>query len=179
MSRRSFLTCAAAFVCSCQIGGLSNAFASAGLEGTTERVLSLHNVHTGERLQARYWAGGNYCEQEVGRINYLLRCHYANVVKPISLKVVDLLFEVTNLFARGREINIISGYRSAEYNEHLRRLGRHVAAGSLHLAGLAIDFAIPGIRTEQLSKAAGQFRAGGVGLYPDFVHIDVGRVRCW
>jgi uncharacterized protein YcbK (DUF882 family) len=179
ISRRGFLKCAAALACTYQLGGLSNAFASTSLEGATERVLSLYNIHTGERLRTRYWAGGDYREDEVGRINYLLRCHYANAVKPISLKVIDLLHEVTDFFAPGKEINIISGYRSAEYNEHLRHLGRHVAAGSLHLAGLAIDFAIPGIRTEQLSKAAMQFQTGGVGLYPDFVHIDVGRVRCW
>jgi uncharacterized protein YcbK (DUF882 family) len=24
-----------------------------------------------------------------------------------------------------------------------------------------------------------QFQAGGVGFYPDFVHIDAGRVRRW
>jgi uncharacterized protein YcbK (DUF882 family) len=179
ISRRSFLKCAVAFACSYQLGSLSNTFASTDLEGATERVLSLYNIHTGERLRTRYWAGGDYCEEEVGRINYLLRCHYANVVKPISLKVIDLLYELTDRFARGKEINIISGYRSAEYNEYLRHLGRHVAGGSLHLAGLAIDFAIPGVRTEQLSKAAVQFQAGGVGLYPDFLHIDVGRVRCW
>lgn len=54
-----------------------------------------------------------------------------------------------------------------------------MAEGSLHLDGLAIDFAIPGIRTEKLAKAAVQLQAGGVGLYQEFVHIDVGRVRHW
>ncbi|MDZ4122548.1 MAG: DUF882 domain-containing protein, partial [Candidatus Cloacimonadaceae bacterium] len=123
--------------------------------------------------------GGNYIQQEISRINHFLRCHYANVVKPISIQVIDLLWETKNCFAAGKEINIISGYRSFEYNQHLRSLGRHVAEGSLHLDGLAIDFAIPGIRTEKLAKAAVQFQAGGVGLYAEFVHIDVGRVRHW
>lgn len=179
MSRRCFLRCALAFACGCQLGNLAGAFASTDLEGATERVLRLYNTHTGERLHTRYWTEGNYDETEISRINYLLRCHYTNVVKPIDIKVIDLLCEVKDRFARGEEINIISGYRSPEYNEHLRRLGRHVAAGSLHLAGLAIDFAMPGIRTKDLSKAAIQFQAGGVGLYPDFVHIDVGRIRRW
>ena len=86
---------------------------------------------------------------------------------------------IKDRLAPGREITIISGYRSPEYNEHLRRLGRRVAAGSLHMAGLAIDFAIDGIGMGELVRTAKLFTAGGVGTYPEFVHIDVGRVRYW
>jgi uncharacterized protein YcbK (DUF882 family) len=182
MSRRGFLKCALAFACAYQLEKILDrecAFASAGSERTSERVLRLYNVHTGERLHTRYWVGGKYDQNEIRRINYLLRCHYTNVVKPISIKVIDLLCEIKDRFACGEEISIISGYRSPEYNEDLIRLRRHVAASSLHLEGLAIDFAIPGIRTKELSKTALQFQAGGVGLYPDFVHIDVGQVRRW
>ncbi|OPY81241.1 MAG: Peptidase M15 [Syntrophorhabdus sp. PtaU1.Bin153] len=182
ISRRCFLKCAIAFACSYRLGKITGrecAFASTGLERTTEKVLRLHNVHTGEQLHTRYCVDGDYDQNEIQRINYLLRCHYTNTVKPISIKVIDLLCAIKDRFARGKEIRIVSGYRSAEYNEGLRRLGRHVVAGSLHLTGLAIDFALPGVRTEELSKAAIQFQAGGVGLYPDFVHIDVGRVRHW
>jgi uncharacterized protein YcbK (DUF882 family) len=182
ISRRCFLKCAIAFACSYQLGktgGRECAFASTGIKHTPERVLRLHNVHTGERLHTRYWVNGDYDQNEIQRINYLLRCHYTNIVKPISIKVIDLLCAIKDRFARGEEIKIISGYRSPQYNEDLRRLGRHVVAGSLHLTGLAIDFAMPGVRTGELSKAAIRFQAGGVGLYPDFVHIDVGRVRRW
>jgi len=153
--------------------------ASVAPEDPPERVLRLYNVHTGERLFTRYCVNGRYDQNEISRINYLLRCHYTNLVKPISVKVIDLLCEIKDCFAKGEEISIISGYRSPLYNAQLRRLGRHVAAGSLHLQGLAIDFAIPGIRTKELSRAAMGFQAGGVGLYPDFVHIDVGEVRYW
>jgi uncharacterized protein YcbK (DUF882 family) len=179
MSRRNFLKCGIASLCGYQLGNLRSVFASTGLESTAERVLKLYNIHTGERLHTCYRIGGNYVQEEISRINHFLRCHYANVVKPISIQVIDLLCEVKNYFACGKEINIISGYRSPEYNQHLRSLGRHVAEGSLHLDGLAIDFAIPGIRTEKLAKAAVQLQTGGVGLYPEFVHIDVGRVRHW
>lgn len=179
ISRRHFLKYAIASVCCYQMGNLRSVFGSTGLEHDAERVLRLYNIHTGERLHTRYWVDGSYDQTEVGRINYFLRCHYENAVKPISIKVIDFLCGVKNCCARGKEINIISGYRSPEYNKHLRSLGRHVAEGSLHLDGLAIDFAVPGLRTERLAKAAMQFQSGGVGLYPDFVHIDVGRVRHW
>jgi uncharacterized protein YcbK (DUF882 family) len=179
ISRRNFLKGAIATACCFHLGNMRNVVASPGLEGAKERVLKLYNIHTGERLKTRYWVSGDYLQEEISRINHFFRCHYANTGKPINVKVIDLLCDVKNFFACGKEINIISGYRSPEYNEHLRSLGRHVSGGSLHLDGLAIDFAIPGIRTERLAKAAAQFQAGGVGLYPDFVHIDVGRVRRW
>jgi len=31
----------------------------------------------------------------------------------------------------------------------------------------------------ELYRTARAFAAGGVGKYPEFVHIDVGRVRYW
>lgn len=179
ISRRNFLKGTIASICSYQLVSLPGVFASADTEGAAERVLKLYNIHTGEQLNTRYWLGGKYIQEEVSRINYFLRCHYTNVVKPISIRVIDLLCEIKNRFASGKEVTIISGYRSPEYNQHLQSLGRHVAEDSLHLNGLAIDFAIPGIRAEKLAKAALQLQAGGVGIYRTFVHIDVGRVRHW
>jgi uncharacterized protein YcbK (DUF882 family) len=179
ISRRNFLKGTIASICSYQLGSLRGVFASTGTESATERVLKLHNIHTGEQLYTRYWLDGKYIQEEVSCINYFLRCHYTNIVKPISIRVIDLLCEIKNRFAGGKEVTIISGYRSPEYNHRLQSLGRHVAEDSLHLDGLAIDFAIPGIKTEKLAKAAIQLQAGGVGLYRTFVHIDVGRVRYW
>lgn len=179
MSRRCFLKWGVAAFCGYQLGGVSKALAGVDLRNSSERVLSLFNIHTGERLHTRYWARGRYDQREISRIEYLLRCHYTNMVKPISIKVIDLLHEVKSRLAPRSEINIISGYRSAQYNEYLRSLGKHVADNSFHLTGLAIDFAITGIATNDLSKTASELQAGGVGLYPDFVHIDVGPVRRW
>jgi uncharacterized protein YcbK (DUF882 family) len=181
ISRRGFLggiLGAAGAYC---LGGLSPAGTAvcAGTGSSPERVLRLHNVHTGERLSTRYCAQGCYDENELSRIHYLLRCHYQNIVKPISLKVIDLLCDVKDRLASDREITVISGYRSPEYNEYLKRLGRQVAGGSLHMGGLAIDFAIDGIRMGELCRAAKLLAASGVGSYPEFIHIDVGRVRYW
>jgi len=179
ISRRNFLKGTIASLCSYQLWSLRGVYASTGTEGAAERVLKLYNIHTGERLYTHYWLEGNYIQEEVSRINYFLRCHYTNVVKPISIQVIDLLYEIKNRFVSGKEVTIISGYRSPEYNQRLKSLGRHVVEDSLHLDGLAIDFTIPGIRTDKLAKAAIQLQAGGVGLYQTFVHIDVGRVRRW
>jgi uncharacterized protein YcbK (DUF882 family) len=181
ISRRTFLKGLVAMAGAFGLDGLAPArsVASPDIRTGAEKVLSLHNVHTGERLTTRYCADGCYDEGELDRISYLLRCHYANTVKPIDRKVLDLLCDIKERIAPGREIDIISGYRSPEYNDYLRKLGRHVAAGSLHVEGLAIDFAIGGVGMQDAFKMARWFGAGGVGKYPEFVHIDVGRVRYW
>jgi len=65
------------------------------------------------------------------------------------------------------------------YNEYLINHGKNVSRNSLHLRGIAIDFAIEGMGNNKLSGLAKSFMTGGVGKYPEFVHIDVGRVRYW
>lgn len=176
ISRRHFLKASAVLA-----GALlfdKKSFA-AGRRPTRERSLNLYNIHTEEQLQIRYWVKGKYDWNEIYRIWHHLRCHHTNQIRPIDVGVIDLLCEIKDRFASMGEIHIVSGYRSPEYNAYLSSIGRHVSPESLHLSGLAIDFAIPGIPPRELSKRAVQFQAGGVGLYPDFVHIDVGRVRQW
>ena len=42
-----------------------------------------------------------------------------------------------------------------------------VAAGSLHVAGMAVDIRVPGRPLRAVRDAAKALRAGGVGYYPD------------
>ncbi len=144
-----------------------------------DRTLRMMNIHTGERLNATYFASGGYDRAAVDEINYFLRCHFTNEVKEIDIRLVDLLCDIKNTVGGGSEIKIISGYRSPAYNEFLVDRGRNVSRNSLHLKGLAIDFSIDGVGNGNLAQIARSFAAGGVGKYPEFVHIDVGRVRYW
>jgi uncharacterized protein YcbK (DUF882 family) len=47
--------------------------------------------------------------------------------------------------------------------------------------GKAIDIRVPGVPLKTLHRAAVSLKGGGVGFYPEpnFVHVDVGRVRYW
>lgn len=144
-----------------------------------ERFLNLYNVHTGERLNMTYYQSDTYDHGAIDKINYLLRCHYTNDIIPVDIKLLDLLCDIKDIFGKDREVHIISGYRSFVYNEYLRSLGRKVVQNSLHLYGLAIDFSIPCVSSCELSNVAKSFAVGGVGKYPEFVHIDLGRVRYW
>ncbi len=78
-------------------------------------------------------------------------------------------------------VEVISGYRSEKFNEHLRKKGRGVAQRSHHMVGEALDFRIPGVPAADLATAVAEVHAGGIGTYrqSDFVHVDVGRNRRW
>jgi len=144
-----------------------------------DRILNLYNTHTGERLNVRYCSCGIYDREAIDGINTLLRCHYTNEIKAISRGVLDLLCDIKDLVDTDAEIQIISGYRSPAYNNYLWSIGRGVVKDSLHMQGRAIDFYLPHIHNRKLFTLAKSFYAGGVGHYPDFVHIDNGRVRYW
>ncbi|MBI4691092.1 MAG: YcbK family protein [Nitrospirae bacterium] len=172
MSRRGFIKTIAAGIA---ILPFRNALASS----ENERILNLYNTHTGEGINIRYYTSGIYNHDALNEINYLLRDHYTNEVRAIDVKTLDLLCNIKDVIGKDRQVKIISGYRSFEYNEYLRSLGRKVGIDSLHLEGLAIDFEIPGISNGELCRIAKTFRAGGVGYYPKFVHIDTGKIRYW
>jgi len=146
---------------------------------STDRILNMYNIHTNESLNTVYCSAGIYDPDAIDHINYFLRCHYTNEVKPIDIKVIDLLCDIKDIIGKNKKITIISGYRSFIYNRYLIRQGRNVSKNSLHIDGCAIDFTIEGISNSRLTRIARTFKAGGVGKYPEFIHIDTGEVRYW
>jgi uncharacterized protein YcbK (DUF882 family) len=172
ISRRNFLRALVA-------GAVAYPFKNVLASQRSGKILNMHNIHTDERLNIKYYSSGNYDLKALDEINYFLRCHYTNEVKEIDIGVLDLLCDIKDTVGKEKEIQIISGYRSIAYNELLISQGRNVSRNTLHIQGLAIDFSIEGVSNGKLSRIAKSFAAGGVGKYPEFVHIDVGRVRYW
>jgi uncharacterized protein YcbK (DUF882 family) len=177
-SRRDFLK---TIITAAGMVSLHNVFSAQDVLAALKprRLLNLYNPHTGEQLLLRYSSRGIRNKDDQEKLNYFLRCHYTNEIKPIPPELITALCRVKDRFGPARQIKVISGYRSREYNEYLRMAGHQVAKESLHLQGLAVDFAIPGIRNRDVSRYARRLKQGGVGRYPDFVHIDIGRVRYW
>jgi uncharacterized protein YcbK (DUF882 family) len=180
--RRSFLKVSLlATVTLCGPGaGLARALLSP--EKTEPGILSLLHLHTGERMQAAFReSNGGYDRQILAAIDHLLRCHYTDEVHPIDIRTIEYLSLLNQQMWGGRDIHIISGFRSPRYNELLIQRGGQVARRSLHLEGRALDIRIPGVSTATLRKAALDLALGGVGYYPrsDFVHIDSGHFRSW
>lgn len=143
--------------------------------------LRLHNVNTGETVAASY-AGGRFASNDLSKLNYLMRDRHTNRVKNID---PNLFFKLTRIQAklglRNSEIQVLSGYRSAQTNARMRRRSRGVASNSYHILGKAVDFYIPGVPLARIKSAAESLSSGGVGYYPrsQFVHVDTGPVRSW
>jgi uncharacterized protein YcbK (DUF882 family) len=148
---------------------------------TAEKQLALYNLHTGERLKTVYWAEGRYVPGALDEINWILRDYRRNQVKPIDLRLLDLLYSLDRRLETRRPFHIICGYRSPATNEYLREHSGGVAKHSMHMQAKAVDIRIPGCRLTAVQRAALDMHDGGVGIYPisDFVHVDVGRVRRW
>lgn len=144
-----------------------------------ERILNLYNIHSGEKSIIRYFKDGRYDPSALRDIYYMLRCPYTDEIVEIDLGVIDLLCNIKDCFNRYAEICVISGYRSSLYNEYLRSIGRSVAKNSLHMYGKAVDFRLASVDMGRLYEIAKSFKAGGVGRYAEFIHIDVGKIRYW
>lgn len=73
--------------------------------------------------------------------------------------------------AVGHPLVITSGYRCPTHN---RSIGG--ACHSWHLVGLAADIRSPDLPTSELAliaEALPAFRDGGIGVYPNHVHVDL------
>lgn len=159
----------------------ARAWASAAPPPLPEKSLSFLNTHTGETIRAAYWDKGRYVPDALAGINRVLRDHRSGETHPIDPQLLDLLHALSRKLETRSPFHVISGYRSPATNAALREQGRGVASGSLHIVGKAIDIRLPGVDLADLRRSALALGAGGVGYYPrpDFVHVDVGRVRSW
>jgi uncharacterized protein YcbK (DUF882 family) len=156
----------------------------AGAVGDT-RTINLHHVHTDESLTITFKKDGQYDEEALKKINWIMRDWRKNEATTMDREEIDLLWQVYQEVGAKQPIEIICGYRSPATNNMLR--GRSaksgVARNSQHTLGKAIDFYIPGVPLETLRATAMRLQGGGVGYYPTsgspFVHLDVGNVRAW
>lgn len=176
ITRRNFLKSVTGMV-----GMLTAPTAFARIATSKERVLRFYNLHTGESINATYWADGDYVPEQLAAIDHLLRDHRTDQITTMDRELYDLLFALQQEIGRAGTYHVISGYRSARTNAMLRKASSGVAKHSLHVRGKAIDIRLPGTRLKHLRQAALHLHAGGVGYYPDsnFIHVDTGRPRFW
>jgi len=179
LSRRRFIKLGAAALA---IPALSRSFLF-GFQNLLpdSKGLSFYNTHTGESLSVTYSVLGQLLPSTLQKINYILRDHRTGEVREIDVRLLDLLHRLAGEVRCSQPFHVISGYRSKQTNDYLRHRGGGVASGSLHMSGQAVDIRLAGFFLSDLRQAALALKAGGVGYYPkpDFVHVDVGRVRCW
>lgn len=145
------------------------------------RSLKLHNLHTGERLETVYYAGGHYLDGPLGEIDWILRDWRTDEQAPMDRRLLNLLHALHEASESTEAFEIISGYRSPRTNRMLADRNRGVARKSLHVKAMAADVRLPGRDLRALYRAARSLELGGVGFYPKagFIHVDCGRPRAW
>ncbi|MBU4434233.1 MAG: DUF882 domain-containing protein [Alphaproteobacteria bacterium] len=143
--------------------------------------LSLHNVHTEEKLEAVYWERGAYVPDALVALNKVLRDYRTGDVAPMNVGLFDLLGDIHRKTETQKAFQVISGYRSPASNALLSERSGEVAKHSLHMDGKAMDIYLEDVALDRLRAAALTIQRGGVGYYPEsrFVHVDVGPVRRW
>jgi uncharacterized protein YcbK (DUF882 family) len=144
------------------------------------RVL-VHNLHTGDALDAVYFENGQYVTGALSEAMRVLRDWRNGEEHYMDPRLFDLMHGVRSKLEVASPFQIISGYRSPESNAAMHARSHQVAEHSQHMLGKALDVRVEGVPLERLHQAALSMGAGGVGFYPvsGFVHMDVGRVRTW
>jgi uncharacterized protein YcbK (DUF882 family) len=143
-----------------------------------ERTLWLHRVQTREEGRALYFRDHALVPDGYSLLCYLLRDVRADRATRVDVTLIHLLFGMqTWLRSVGirQPLRVDSGYRTPETHADAEGAAVH----ALHLSGRAADVAVEGIPSTVLAKLAWRFHAGGVGVYPTFVHVDTGPVRTW
>ena len=159
----------------------SNLFSSQRPSKYCSGTLHVINAHTNEELNVRYLNGDGQVDQPaIEALDYIFRCHDTDEIYPMPPELYVLLDVVrTKVGPRAGAYELISGYRSAEYNRQLRRKSRGVAKQSYHVKGMAADVCLQGASLAQLRRTAIDLKKGGVGKYRKFIHLDIGPVRSW
>ena len=178
ISRRGFLTRVGFAAAGALLIPSADVFANAL---GRERRITLFNTHTKEEWGFVCSPQQDYDPALLDSLNHFLRDHYADVSHNMDPALLDLLYAVTVLTGGRGEYNILSGYRSPETNQWLRKIGHGVAEHSMHIQGKAIDLRTEDLTTRTIQQVALSLQLGGVGYYgsSDFVHLDTGEIRSW
>jgi uncharacterized protein YcbK (DUF882 family) len=140
--------------------------------------IRLSNAKTGESARIRYrLPDGSYPRTAHQQINRLFNVP-ANSPDSISLRLISLLDRIEDLYRH--PIEILSGYRSPEYNENLRAQGRLAAKASLHMEGMAADIRMRKVLSTEAFQTIKAMQCCGVGYYHgNSLHVDTGPARFW
>lgn len=137
------------------------------------RRLRLGRNRFRETFDAVYFANGVYDPEALAEFAHYCRDGFRRKLD-MDPGLMDLVRRLGDLLEVDTPFHVNSAYRSPEYN---RKEGGK--PGSLHLTGKALDIWHDKVRPSAVQRAAATLRAGGVGRYPSFTHIDTGRVRYW
>lgn len=177
--KRLVLSMACLFA-SCTFCWADSGSASRYLYGGDGRI-NLLNPKNGAVFDGSYRAaGGAYDEEALKAIQRVFGAPYGEPLSRISLRLIEFIDFLQDRLEPGARIQIVSGWRSPQYNTKLRSKGRLAAKASLHQYGMAADIKIDKVPSERVWNYVKELGFGGVGYYHgQLVHVDVGPARSW
>jgi len=137
------------------------------------RRLALQFVHTGAWFRGPFHNGQEYDRGAVEEFSRVVADHRTQEVHLVDPPLMDALWRLGQVM-RAPELKCVSGYRSVTSN---RLVGG--VDDSTHLIAKAADLWFPADKLAEAVERAVALRAGGVGAYPTFLHVDVGPIRFW
>jgi len=145
------------------------------------RRINIYNPRTDERLDAIYYAYGEYIPDVMAEIDRVLRDFRTNEMHRMDRRAIDIVSATQYMIGHDRPFSVISGFRSQRTNDALRRRSGGVAKNSYHIKGMAMDLRMKGVSSDTVANIGERLGAGGVGRYSssNFVHLDSGPVREW
>jgi uncharacterized protein YcbK (DUF882 family) len=141
----------------------------------------IKNDHTGKAAKVHLVdAQGKFNEQAYTEIDAVFGFPTMQMGEHISQRLICMLDYFSDFFAQGKQIHLISGYRSPEYNQGLRDQGKLAAKTSVHQDGLALDFYLSGVDSKKMWETIRHKDCCGVGHYGGkSIHLDAARPRFW
>jgi uncharacterized protein YcbK (DUF882 family) len=144
-------------------------------------TINISNEKNNESFKGTYRTqDGSYDPKALKKIYSVFGARYGEPVSEISPRLVEFLDFIADSLRPEGQIEIISGWRSPEYNRKLKQKGRLAAKASLHQYGMAADLKIKGVSSKHIWNYVKELGYGGAGYYHgELVHIDVGPPRFW
>ena len=141
--------------------------------GPEVRRLAVQFSHTGAWFRGPYKNGNNFDAAAIEAFSGVVGDYRTGEVKQFDPTVLDLLWRLGNEIGVN-QFTCVSGYRSPATNTLVGG-----ATDSQHLAARALDIWLPESKLGAAVEQAVALRAGGVGAYGTWIHLDTGPVRFW
>lgn len=160
-------------------GALGARPAEAQRVGDRSRFVWVRN-QAGEEMAGAYIRADGWIDwRVVARLQHLFRDLRQNAAGPMPVLLLDVLWLIQAGWRFERPLVLMSGYRTPQTNGALEGAARN----SRHMEGQAADIVVPNVPVGQVAEAATAFSRlynfMGVGVYPGFVHVDIGPKRAW
>ncbi len=122
----------------------------------------------------------SYDKDALSKIRRVFKAPTGAEKPPLSMRLIEFLDYISDKQTGGKQMKILSGYRSPSHNGNLRSKGRLAAKASMHQYGMAADVVFSGANPKDVWDFVRELGFGGAGYYhASSVHIDVGPTRFW